>query len=61
MWPASCNAHMMKDYPYMRGREKGKTKVQPNGPSEEAPRRHRFFVLKSTGVGEVTSGDVSAA
>ena len=31
--------HMMKDYPYMRGREKGNDKVKPNGPSEKAPRR----------------------
>ena len=31
--------HMMKDCPYMRGREKGKEKVNPNGPSEEDTRR----------------------
>ena len=33
----SCSepGHMMKDCPYTRGREKGKEKVQPNGPSEE--------------------------
>ena len=45
----------MKDCPYMRGREKRKEKVQPNGPSEKAPIRQRFFVLKSRG------GDVSGA
>ena len=51
----------MKDCPYMRGREKRKEKVQPNGPSEEIPRRQRFFALKYSGVGEGTSGDVSGA
>ena len=30
--------HMMKDCLYMRGQEKGKEKVQPNGSSEEASR-----------------------
>ena len=42
--------HMMKDCPYMRGREKGTEKVQQNVPSEEATRRQRFFALKSRGV-----------
>ena len=51
----------MKDSTYMRGRVKGKEKVQPNGPSEEAPRRQRFFLLKSRNAGENTSGDVSGA
>ena len=50
--------HMMKDCPYMICREKGKEKVQPNGPSEMSPRMHRFFALKSRGVGEDTSGNV---
>ena len=53
--------HTMKDCPYMRGREKGKDKVQSNGPSIEAPRRQQFFALKSKGVGEDTSSDVSGA
>ena len=52
---------MMKDYLYMRGQEKGKEKVQPNGSSEAAPRRQRLFALKSIGVGEDNSGDVSCA
>ena len=51
--------HMIKIFPYMRGREKGKEKVHPNFPSEEVPRMQRFFALKSRGVGEDTSGDVS--
>ena len=51
----------MKDCPYMRGREKRKEKVQPNGPSEEIPRRQRLFALKSIGVGEDNCGDVSCA
>ena len=38
---------------------KGKGKTQPNSPSEEALRRHRFFALKPKGVGEGTSGDIS--
>ena len=49
---------MMKDYPYMRDREKGKEKVQPNGPSEKVPTRQRFFALKCRGLGEDTTGDV---
>ena len=51
--------HMMKNCPYMRGREKGKEKVQPNDPSEEAQKKQRGFALNSRGVGEDTSGDVS--
>ena len=41
----SCGkpGHMVKDYPNMRSQEQGKERVQPNGPSEEAPRRQRFF------------------
>ncbi|TMW97757.1 hypothetical protein EJD97_005031 [Solanum chilense] len=54
-------SHIMKDCPYMRGRGKGKEKVQTNVPSEEVPRRQRFFALMSRGVGEDTSGDVSGA
>ena len=56
----SCGklGHMKKDCPYMRGREKGKEKVQPNSPSEEAPRRQRFFAHKSRRVGEDTSGEI---
>ena len=53
--------HMMKDFPYMRGREKEKEKVQPNGRSEQVPRRQRFIELKSRGIGEDTSSDVSGA
>ena len=53
--------HMINDFPYMTGREKGKEKVQPNGSSEKDPRRPRFIALKSRGVGGDTSGDVSGA
>ena len=53
--------HMMKYCPYIRGQEKGKEKVQPTGPTEEVSRRQRFFELKSRGVGENTSSDVSCA
>ena len=45
----------------MRGQEKEKENVQPNGRSEKVPRRKRFFELKSRGVGEETFGDVSGA
>ena len=57
----SCSklGHMMKNFPYMRGREKGKEKVQQNDPSEEAQKKQRGFALNSRGVGEDTSGDVS--
>ena len=43
----SCDksSHKMKDCPNRRSQEKGKEKVQPIGPSEEAPRRQRFFAL----------------
>ena len=51
----------MKDCPYMRVQEKGKERVQPNGLSEEAPRRQRFTALKSRKIGEYTSSDVSGA
>ena len=60
-YSCSKSGHMMNDCLYMRGREKGKDKVQLNGTSEEAPRRQRFFTLKSRGVREDTSGDVSGA
>ena len=36
------SGHMMKDFPYMRGREKGQDKVQLNGPSGKAPRMQLF-------------------
>ena len=51
--------HMVKDCPIRRSQEQGKERVQSNGPSEEAPRRQRFFALKSRGVEEGTSGQVS--
>ena len=51
--------HMVKDCLIRRSQEQGKERVQPNGPSEEAPRRQRFFALKSRCEGEVTSGEVS--
>ena len=59
----SCSklGHKMKDCPYMIGQEKWKEKVQPNGPSEVAPRTQQFFSLKSRGAGEHTPGDVSGA
>ena len=50
---------MMKDCPYMRGQEKRKEIVQLNGSSEEAPRRQRFFALKSRGAEEDTSSEVT--
>ena len=49
----------MKNCPLRKSKEKGKERVQSNGPSEEVPRRQRFFALKSRGVGEVTFGEVS--
>ena len=52
---------MMKDCTNRRGQEKKKEKVQPNSPSEEAPRMQRFFALKSRGAGEDTPSDVSGA
>ena len=45
----------------MSVREKEKEKVQPNGRSEQVPRRQRFIELKSRGIGEDTSSDVSGA
>ena len=41
----------------MRSQEQGKKRAQPNGPSEEAPRRKQLFALKSRGAGEGTSGE----
>ena len=57
----SCGkpGHMVKDCPIYRSQEQGKERVQSNGPSEEAPRRQRFFALKSGGAGKDTSGEVS--
>ena len=52
---------MVKDCLNRRSKEQGKERVQPNGPSEEAPRRKRFFALKSRGEGEGTSAEVSGA
>ena len=59
----SCRkpGHMMKDCPYVSGQEKGKEKVQPNGPSEVAPMGQQFFALKSRGIREDLSGDVFGA
>ena len=59
----SCGklGHMMKDCPNRRSQEQGKERVQPNGPSEEAPRRQRFFKLKSWNAGEGTTGKVLGA
>ena len=56
-----ANRVMVKDRPIRRSQEQGKERVQSNGPSEEAPRRQRFFALKSRGVGKDTFGDVSGA
>ena len=53
------SGHMVKDCLNRRSQEKGKKRVQPNGPSEEAPRRQRFFALKSRGAEEDTSGEVT--
>ena len=57
----SCGnlGHMIKDCPNRRSQEQGKERVQPNGPSEEAPRRQRFFALKSRGAEEDTSSEVT--
>ena len=52
-------AHMVKDCPNRRSQEQGKERFQPNCPSEEAPRRKRFFALKSSGAGEGPSSEVS--
>ena len=57
----SCGkpGHMVKDCPIRRSQEQGKERVQSNGPSEEAPRRQRFFALKSKDAEEGTSGEVT--
>ena len=57
----SCGkpGHMVKDCLIERSQEQGKERVQSNGPSEEAPRRQRFFALKSRGAEEDTSGEVT--
>ena len=59
----SCGkpGHMMKGCPNRRIQEQGKERFQPNVPSEKAPRRQRFIALKSRGVEEGTSGEVSDA
>ncbi|XP_069144466.1 uncharacterized protein [Solanum lycopersicum] len=54
-------AHMVKDCPNRRSQEQGKERFQPNCPSEEAPRRQRFFALKFRGAGDGISGEVSGA
>ena len=50
---------MVKDCPNRRSKEQGKDRAQPNGPSEEAPRRQQSFALKSRGAGQGSSGEVS--
>ena len=57
----SCGkpGQMMKDCRNRKSQEQGMERVQPNGQSGEAPRRQRFFALKSRGAGEGTSGEVS--
>ena len=57
----SCGkpGHMVNDFPIMRSQEQGKERFQSNGSSEEAPRRQRFFALKSKGAEEGTSGEVT--
>ena len=52
---------MVKDCSTRRSQEQGKERVQPSGTSEEAPRMQQFIALKSWGVGEGTSGEVSGA
>ena len=58
----SCGkpGHMVKDCPIRRSQERGKERVQSNGPSEEAPRRQRFFALHSGGAEEETSIEVTS-
>ena len=51
--------HMIKDYPNRRSLEQGKERVQPNVPSDEAPRRQQFFALMSRGAREGSSSEVS--
>ena len=55
----SKSGHILKDCLNRRRKEKGKERVQPNGPREEAPRRQRLFALKSRGAGEGTSCEAS--
>ena len=55
------SGHMVKDCLIRRSQEQGNERVQSNIPSEEAPRRQRFFALNSRGVGEDPFGDVSGA
>ena len=57
----SCGkpSHMVKDYTNSRSLKQAKERVQPNGPSEEAPRRQQFFALNFMGVGDDSSGNVS--
>ena len=43
--------HMVKDCLNRRSQKQGNERVQPNGPSEKAPRRQQFFALKSRGAG----------
>ena len=50
--------HMVKDCPN-KSQEQGKERSHPNGPSEVAQRRQRFFALKCRGAGEGTSGEVA--
>nr|XP_004244917.1 uncharacterized protein LOC101249667 [Solanum lycopersicum] len=57
----SCGklGHMMKDCPIRRSQEQVNERVQSNVPSEKAPRRQRFFALKSRGAEEGTFGEVT--
>ena len=57
----SCGkpGHMVKDCPIRRSKEQGMEIVHSYRPSEEAPKRQRFFALTSRGAGEGTSGEVS--
>ena len=57
----SCGkrGHMVKDCPIRRSQERWKERVWSNGSSKEAPRRQRFFALKSRGAGEGTFSVVS--
>ena len=50
----SCGkpSHMVKYCSNRRSQEKEKERVQPNCPSEKAPRTKRFFSLKSRGAKE---------
>ena len=53
--------HIVKNCTNRRSQEQGKERVQPNGPSEEAPRMQKFIALKSRGEGEGTSAEVLGA